>query len=483
MPIEMTPMASIHSEKEPRRWLWYTLLFAALLLPFLFPGHVPFFNDEPLLLLAALKANAGGTLAQFGLLGTHGTHYGPVAVWIYQAILLATHDPIAIAVIHIFLMTALLLGALIWLGRTLELWRWGLFALALSPYVWFYERLIWDNSFNIPLGVFCLAAYAHFLKFSRGWAIGLTIFISGMMLLIHPIAAPLVAAILVHLIFFRWKNLQKHWPWLLGGAIASLLVAWNYLSYLFTDNTSLNPPISYHLNNWWFALLGPRILSGAWIEYFFPSPMLKSNGLWYFAFILCRTISLLAFPLVWFGIAIGIRSLRQEPHASTVAQEMSVICLFAILGQLMLNGLTHSYGHPHYYNGTWAAFALLMWLAIDRLVKFRWGRAIAFAQIIALAALCILLLTRINQTSGTRDLHYGPTLINQLEVLRNTAKYNPASKIEVQVPLMPQTLPALLTLQPIIHAQNAPIKNLAIRYLTSDPNNGRIELVELNSNK
>ena len=80
-------------------------LCAACLVPLIWPGDIPFINDEPQLIANALRANAEGRLASIGLMGTYGFSYGPLPTWIYQMLLTATRDLVAVTVLHALLMS------------------------------------------------------------------------------------------------------------------------------------------------------------------------------------------------------------------------------------------------------------------------------------------------------------------------------------------------------------------------------------------
>ena len=109
------------SERRRAPWAVVALVFAALV-PLLWPGDVPFIHDEPQLMAKAVAANAEGRLAPLGLLGTFGVTYGPLPVWMYQALLLVTHDLVPVALAHAALMAFVSAGALWSLARTLGLW-------------------------------------------------------------------------------------------------------------------------------------------------------------------------------------------------------------------------------------------------------------------------------------------------------------------------------------------------------------------------
>ncbi|CAN5548331.1 hypothetical protein BH09PLA1_BH09PLA1_29460 [soil metagenome] len=467
---------------------WFIALTALFIFPLLFPGQTPFVNDEAMLMQKALRHNAEGSLADSGLTGTQGRKYGPLPVWIDQAILLITHDPIAIMSIRIALVTALLLCGLLSLQQTLQLWKWGLPAIAMSPYVWYFARQLWDNSFNLPLSVVCLAAYVSFLARPRAAALFLVLVLGGAMLLVHWMAAPLVGAALIHLAITRPRELKRFWQ---PAAFATLIVLFAGIRYWpqVTQFDGAFVARSNQPNSAWFALLGPRNLSGAWIEYIFPRDWLSASSAWRVLFEIARALSLIAFPLTWFGMILGaiavarvakLRGQSTSLRPRTITDDAAIVCTLAIAGQIVLNIITHTHGHPHYYNGTFAAYAMLMWIALDRLLK-RWPRArfLGWTQLAGVSALCVLLLVRVIQTRGTRDLHFGSTLNSQIEVVRDLTKYSELSPVRFDVVIMPRSLQVLEALRPHPRDGTEPTRDLVIRYRASkDDTAGAIELAE-----
>ena len=63
-------------------------LILAGLVPLVWPGDIPFINDEPQLIASAVNANQDHRLAAMGLLGTFGLFYGPAPTWVYQVLVL-----------------------------------------------------------------------------------------------------------------------------------------------------------------------------------------------------------------------------------------------------------------------------------------------------------------------------------------------------------------------------------------------------------
>jgi hypothetical protein len=470
---------------------WIAALLAVLAFPFLFPGHTPFINDEPLLLQQASDLNAHGQLARAGLPGSQGRRYGPLPLWIYQALVAVTHDPIKVMCIHVALMSGAIVGGLVWLSKSLRLWRWGVVALAMSPYVWFYDRLLWDNNFNIALGTIAVAAYASFLARpqgrGRGWVLGLALSVAGMMLLVHLMAAPLVVAMVAHLLVARRRDAREHWLAVVTAAGAVLAAGWAYWPHVFHPVDVTRANLSVEPDGWWFALLGPRVLCGAWIEYLFSADWLRAGGnAWYTAFVLCSDgSSLLVFPVGWFGLLVGLVALvRRAKRAITpvgnLPSELAAMGAIAVVTQIVLNGVTHTYGHPHYYNGTWIVFALLAWVGMDWLSRRRVVNLAPWAFLLLVSALPVLLLIRIIQSGGTRDLRFGATLANQMRVMRQYGAYSEDSPIQLQVQVLPHALRAILALQPPHRSGSEPTKKLVLRYAAAaDPTDAHLELVEL----
>ena len=67
------------------------------------PGDNQWINDEPLFLTNAAAMNAGQSSIGSGLLGTVGLTYGPVAVWIFAALLRISSD-----LMHVVIMRTVL---------------------------------------------------------------------------------------------------------------------------------------------------------------------------------------------------------------------------------------------------------------------------------------------------------------------------------------------------------------------------------------
>jgi len=158
------------------------------LLPAVHPGDIQWVGDEPMLIASALRANRQHVAVTHGLTGTAGAAYGPFPTWVYQAYLLVSSDLVLLVAVRAVLTTAVIALALLWLCRTLDLWPWFVPPLLCSPYLWFYARAIWDNTFNLPLSALAFASAVSFLARGRAWTLLLSLACCLAMMLTHLMA-------------------------------------------------------------------------------------------------------------------------------------------------------------------------------------------------------------------------------------------------------------------------------------------------------
>jgi len=453
---------------------------ATCLVPIVWPGDIPFINDEPLIIARAVDANQKGVPAATGLLGTYGVAYGPLPIWVYQPLVAVTHNLVVIAVLHTLLMAATTAGALWWLSRSTQLWVWFVPVPLLSPYFWFYARVLWDNPFLIPLGALALAGYSAYL--SSGSPGGLRVSIAAMAAipLVHLMGLALVVPLAAHIIVVRWRGVWAHRVSLAAMAVPAAVLAWPYLRYLATRPMPSPAEVS-SIDGWIFPLFGGRLLSAYQLDYFFGSGPVDGR-----VFGAVAAVSCLAYALVWSGIGIaGWRALAAVRSRTWTARDhLAVILLGAVASQAVLDGLTARFQHPHYNNATWIVFVVLAWIPIDVAVKAGQARRLSAVAVTGLLAGTLLLSSatvafRLHRSSGTRET-YGPTIANQQQVARALARYSPQSRLSVQVVhynRFPHTL-AILRQLTARQVYGHPERDLEIRYRSDDPTSGAIELVE-----
>jgi hypothetical protein len=463
--------------RHPRAALAALMLACAL--PLLWPGDNVFIDDEPKLLALALDANQQGRLAEFGLLGTYGVVYGPGPVWLYQAFVALTHDVVLLTVAHVILIAGVTGVALWWLSRSLGLWIWFAPIPLLSPYFWFYARALWDNTLLIPLGALTIASYTAFLN-NRS-PLGLRIAVAGLlaMPLVHLMSLSLVVPLGAHMLLVNGRWLWKHRLSVAAIVCVLGLAGAPYWIYLATEWTKVgSAPAASGL---WFPLLGGRLLSARGVEYL--DGWIPRDGTLFGA---ASAASSITYGLVWLGIVVAggrvVRALRSRHWATQ--DHVAVLALSAMACQVVLDGMTGKFQHPHYQNGTWIIFVVLAWLAVDTAIKR--GSGSYLAGLVGVTGLATVLLISVGAFAyrthihgGTREV-YGATIANQQEVARSLSRYSlhsPLLSSVVMRNLYPHAIDTLRRMNQRGYG-GRPVRDLELRYASDDPASGVIELVE-----
>ncbi len=466
------------SERRAARWALAALLLAALV-PLLWPGDVPFIHDEPQLVAKAVAANAEGRLAPLGLLGTFGVTYGPLPVWMYQALLWVTHDLVPVALAHAALMAFVSAGALWSLARTLGLWPGFAAVPLLTPYFWFYARVLWDNTLLLPLAALAYAGYAAFL--ARGSAPGLRVAVASVAAvpLVHLMGVSLVAPLVLHAVLVRPRQLRPHAVSLGVIGLAALGLAWSYWMYLVGPRPE-TPPAPPSLSGWMFPLVGARLLGSAGIDYFYGAETVEGP-----VFAAAAWLSVVPYLLVWSGLVVAGFALRDAWRTAqwTPRAHLAVLAVAALTTQAVVHGVSGKFEHPHYQNGTWIATVLLAWMAVDALARRTGGPAMAAATTLLVlatnATAVATLAVRLHEGRGTRNAVYGPVLAEQLEVARLLAPLAPDSPLDMRVDLwirFPGTLATLRSLQPV-PAGEGPRAQIVVDYATRDPRRADVRVI------
>jgi hypothetical protein len=409
-------------------------LMAACVIPVIWPGDIPFINDEPLLVINAVRANQAHTLAQRGLLGTFGFVYGPFPVWVYQALTVISHDLVVVALLHSALIACVTAGALWWISRTLGLW----------------------SSFGLRVTVAAMIA----------------------MLLVHLMAVALVIPLGVHMFTVRVREVWKHRISLAIIVLGGVALAWPYWHSLAARQAPGLPGFS--TDGLFFPLFGGRLLSARQLEYFFGWRPVTGATLHAAA-----RASWIAYLLVWGGIVLCVRRvIGGIRHGEwTPRTHIAAISIAALVCQSAIDAVSGKFQHPQYYNGTWIVFVLLAWFAVDSMMqRHNATRRAAVATTGLLAGSLLVAVStiavRLHHTRGTREV-YGPTIANQQRVARVLARYSPASRVVAGVSLYeryPHTLAVLRELNPD-NGADRPAQQFEIRYTSDDPASGAIEIV------
>ena len=464
--------------------LLLSLLAVAVIPAAVLPGDAPFINDDAALLGNALGANAAGELATHGLLGTKGVRYGPLPTWIYQGLLQLTHDPFAIVVLHGVLLGVSTAVAVHVLARATGMWRWFGLVLIASPYLWFYERLIWDNTFNLPITAFAFASYATFLRTRSRTALSLTPVLLVASTLVHLMSLAFVVPMALHLLVLERRALWKS-AWSAGvPAVALLLLSWGYWRGLLGGPADPGPVVqSGALDGFVFALTGSRLLSAVGLDYFY-GDLAHAGAGWS----LVSWATAIVFPFTLAGSVLAIRRVvgALRARARAPLDDLAGISLAIVGSQALLDAVARADGHPHYHCATWIAHAFLAWLAVDALARAPWARARAGMSVAcavwvgALLVADVRALLLVHRRSGTRTTSYGATLANQVRIVQEMARHSPRSEVRTDIAQFvefPHGLAVLRALvAPEVH-ERGPAARLLLRYASSDPADARVELV------
>ncbi|HAR66885.1 MAG TPA: hypothetical protein DCR55_11820 [Lentisphaeria bacterium] len=389
-----------------------------LVLHLLFPGDIPFLCDEPQLIDNALQANAAGTLAERGLLGTVGVHYGPQATWGYQALLAITDNLIAISVIKQLISLALILSTLLFMAQRLALPRWPILIVLLSPQIHTYLRQLWDNVFLIPLSVVLLALALQFLhQPRRRWIVAMT---AVVVLLghIHLMTGILILPIACVLCWQRRDWLLKNWRPTAATQAIGLALSAPYLVGVCQAFGQASQAHASRLDALLHATCGASYFSFLYTTHSFPS-LGKSH------FVLAPTLtaslswlSALVIPIFFIGIFRALRSSQPDLQRS-----LAWICLGIVGLTLLFHGGGAHIFLPHYLNGQWFGFFFFIWIGAAWITKYRLGQIASGAVVASLLLLLTATKLHVHANQGNQSLAFGTTLSHQLELADQLADY------------------------------------------------------------
>jgi hypothetical protein len=155
------------------------------------------------------------------------------------------------------------------------------------------------------------------------------------------------------------------------------------------------------------------------------------------------------------------------------------ICLTALFIQWLMQGVLRRSLHPHYYHGTWICYAYFLWSALSTSLGRLWTRRARALSAVAIAASLALFTTQmvwgLHQNGGTRGIHFGATLSNQLAVAKTLSHYAPDAPLCIEVEnllMFPHALPILRALTHNTGTPDGPQTPLRIRYRDAGSESG-----------
>lgn len=383
----------------------------------LWPGDIYFIHDEMLLLRQARDENRTGATTEHGLKGSRGVAYGPLPVMTYRGLMAVSDSPIVWAMaksIFITLVTVLAVLGLLRLFPAIPPWC-GLIPL-LSPYLWFYTRDLWDNSFNVAWTAALFVAYLSFLHSHRRRYLIVAGVCAVAAFQTHLLAVPLIAAVALHFVVYERAWLKTHARFVAGVWLAALIASGPYLAYLLHSRGEASS-FGFRFASVSFALLGGRLFSGLALEYFLGWGWFW-DGPWLLRWIPTAAVGLSAFVFLptFYGLWQLLRRLAEpvrdlEFHAAFV----TVVALMGHLVLVTVNGLV---SHPHYYNAVWILFFYCFGTGMAKLGQCRAWRIAGRVYVAALACVLVFQIERLHRHQGNREMKHGSSLSEQLRAAR-----------------------------------------------------------------
>jgi hypothetical protein len=381
-------------------------------------NSAPFLNDEAQLQLLVDQHLRNHTVPLVGLMGTHAIHYGPAALWLYLPIRLVTDQVNTIIACYAAVLIAghWLLVAAVWKSAGKEVSAWVAAFIAASPYLVFYSRLPWDNTFLIPLtALLCFSV----VWIDRGLGVIpwlLLGFAGGLIVDLHLMALPVLLAALLTLLptlVGRVGRPETRRSVIRGAAIGGtmfLALVIPYFSQVWSELSSghqFDPTLPHIGTGWEFA---PRYFSWTGMGYFLEGPgnfraMVFGGGLLGKLFYVDPSYVLRIAAWVLLPLT-GWRMIRRWNSVPAI-QRMAFFCFALLL--VYYGGLDMNMRHPHYFLPIWwvmiffGAVSLTETRAVARVV-------LASAAVLTLAMNLVFIIAAhawIAGNHGTRGQHYG----------------------------------------------------------------------------
>lgn len=410
---------------------WILFLLAAILcvLRFLDLDSAPFINDEPrdqLILDWHIRTH---TFPVLGLRGTHGVCYGPTALWLYYPIRLVTNHINALVAYFAALSVVgfSIIIATTWKSAGKEIAAWMAAFIASSPYLFFYSRLPWDVTFLLLLvSLMCFFVVRLDCRHTYAdWALmGL---LSGLIVDLHLMALPILAAgglTLAPTLLKRLKGSKESQiatiKGLVIGTVILCVVVAPYFSAVWQDLAS-GHHFDLTMPNFGSGFTyTPRFLSWSGMSYFLEGT--KEAHELVFSGLLSRAYSwdpsILLKIAGWMLLATTGWKLAKRQGQVPAIQRMAFFS-FALL-MIYYGGIDLDMNHPHYFLPIWWVMFFFAALAIIESKGILHGvMTAAGAMTIAMNIVFVLAAHAwIVEKHGTRGAHYS-TVHSELEKIVN----------------------------------------------------------------
>jgi hypothetical protein len=443
----------------------YSVIILLIMLRFIFPGDVSFIQDEANFLKIALKANQAGEWFTLGFEGARGIKYGPVSIYYFRVLILLTENVLYISLLNTIFITTLTILTLSKVAKfsTYKIENLLLVAFT-SPYLWFYSRMIWDNSLNIALIGLALSFYLEFYKSNRLKPLAFSLFLMNLSIQIHLMSICILIPVIFHMILRKREILYQSKKTLFFLFILNSAILSPYLSYLIPQylnvvyKSTARPFKSFYL-----PMLGSRIFSTFDFSYFLGKK-------WQLTFPIesLRYIVVAINSITWLAYFLSIKTIVKSVKERRLGPLLE-LSLFIMLFQMVLYYTQGTYGHPHYYVISWLPHLILIVKGIESLKN----KTVGYLYVSSSFCSLIIIAVHIHYNMGSRSHRYGPTLKNQIAVARKLADLRPKAiqLSSFHAKTYPTTLFFLRDLEKINHKEVTDISAKKVRVDYSFPLN------------
>jgi hypothetical protein len=476
---------TVMSLSQGDRWVLAGLLWglAGFLL---WPANIPFINDEPQLLDLVWQHQHAGTLPIIGIMGTYGLPYGPLPAWFYELFLSLLGPKLpAIALAKTLLCTSWTLAAGWAIAGRLHWPRWPLLWLVLSPYLYHYQRAMWDNVFLLPLTMTMILTLIYWQQTQRRRWLWAAVLVGAGMGLTHLLALPVLVLLGIALLIGKLRWLRTHWVTALGGLVLGVAILAPYLWASWAARVP--PPDFLRTGDWRDAIYSPLWgalwFSGLGLGHFLPelSTHHAILGPWAPLVLGLTTLSL---PVMLYGLW---RWLRDCWGARKRFGEWPITGTLAVWWclQVAFFFIFHAWGQreamPHYSHTLMPLWFMALWQGAKYAQRVPILRYLPAVAMVALLVWTAAMAGHIQRQGGNRGWNFGSTLTTQWQLAHDLQAWDPASQVSIKIPQYQEWRRTLLTVlryaTPPQVAPNRPRGQLVIDYREpGDAGSGYLQL-------
>jgi hypothetical protein len=397
-----------------------SLILGLTLLRFLDLQAAPFISDEPMFQMMIDQHLSQHTLPSHALTGNKGVVYGPTALWLYMPLRLFTDSVPLIVAFHAlfqclgFLLLFIAIRSSFGLGVAL----WTLVLVVASPYLFFYARIPWDNTFFVflvPLVLFFLTRIEDNPTRIGSWGgLGLA---CGLVFNIHLMGLPVILAAWAVVLPHLWRG-RRAWRVWVGSLAALLAMVGTMAPYLHElarrglpgSQMALTEMALTHALPETFLRSG-EFLSSQGMGYFLDQTMglvRASLGPLLWANALAWVVRLLGWGALAWSLLVLLASLfrkRSKGPLPVVVRYGVTFFLFLLLYYYLVRPYPF---HPHYFM---SCFWLVPFFAAWAMSHFPWPlqrglQVMTLILVVANTAFVVTAHTYIVRNHGTREMHY-----------------------------------------------------------------------------